>query len=317
MKKGIFVRYIIYLTFFFSTTALAYDQPAVNLGYTSFLDGSPPAGPGLYFQNYFQYYTAPHLRDNKENNLPLPRTQVDLIADIIQLIYLTNIKIGSANLGFSALLPSLLWTDVKDGLNNSVLKAIDGPGDLFIGPALQFEPIMRKDGKGPRYVQRIELDVVAPIGRYQHKAAINPSTNFWSLNPYWAATLWITPKWTVAWRMHYLWNAKNHDPNIGLGPNVYSSQAGQAIFGNFATEYGFTDQLHIGVNGYFFNQITDTKANGSNVKNRREQVWAIGPGALYGITKNQFLFLNVYFEQDARNRPQGISSILRYALHFN
>lgn len=302
---------------FMATTAMAYDEPVVNLGYTSFFDGGPPAGPGLYFQDYLQYYTANRFNDNKGNRLPLPQTDLDVTANITQLIYLSKIRLFGGSLGVSALLPWVLKAKVYDGLNNAVLRAQDGAGDLFIGPAIQFDPIMRANGKEPLYVQRIHLDVVAPLGRYRSNYAINPSSNFWSLNPYWAATLWMTSKWSSSIRLHYLWNAKNPDPNISFGPTAQNTQAGQAVFANIATNYGITEQFYLGINGYFFVQTSNTKVNGIGVPDRKERVWAIGPGMLYNISKSQFLFFNLYSEQNAVNRPQGTNAILRYAYHFS
>ncbi len=299
-----------------SLGAFAYDQPVVNLGYTSFFDGAPPAGPGLYFQNYTQFYAANRFNDARGQPLPLPRTKLDVLADIVQLIYLSPYRIGHANLGVSALLPWLVSAKVDDGLNHQVLKAHSGAGDLFIGPALQFDPILRAD-KSPLFVQRIEIDAMIPVGRYHRAFAINPGNHFWSINPYWASTLWFTPKWSMAVRLNYLWNAKNTTANRSFGPSITSTQAGQAIFGNLATEYALDERFHIGINGYFFNQFTDTRANGQRVLNRREDVWAIGPGLLLSLTKNQFLFFNLYVEHHAKNRPQGTNGIVRYVLHFS
>ena len=301
---------------FLSSYSFAYDEPIVNLGYTSFLDGGPPSGPGLYFQNYLQSYSSSRFNDNNGTPLSLPLTNLNVTADIFQFIYVTQKKFLGANIGISAVLPWVIGSGIDDGLANRALQIQSGPSSLFIGPALQYDPIMRKDKKGPRYVQRFDLDIVVPVGDYNPNIAINPGVNFWSLNPYWAETLWIIPKWTFSSRIHYLWNGTTTKPNFTFGPLVHSTQAGQAIFGNLATEFAFTEKLHIGVNGYFFSQITDTKANGKNVPKRREELWAIGPGMLYAISKNHFVFFNFYREQDAKNRPQGTSAILRYAVHF-
>ncbi|AWN73606.1 transporter [Legionella anisa] len=299
-----------------SSSTLAYDQPVVNLGYTSFYDGSPPSGPGFYFQDYFQYYTSNRFNDNKGNKLPLPRTELDVVANVTQFIYVTTKKIFGANLGFATLLPWVVNARVDDGLDNMILKADNGPGDWWVGPALQFDPIMRKDGKGPLFVQRFELDVVIPVGRYSSLNAINPGSHFLSLNPYWAFTFWMTPKLSAAARLHYLWNGVNHSPNVAFGPTVHSTQAGQAVFGDIAVGYAIIEKFTVGVNGYFFNQITDTLVNGVGVPDRKERVWAIGPGMVYSLSKNHFIFLNVYSEQGARNRAQGTNGILRFVAHF-
>ena len=203
--------------------------------------------------------------------------------------------------------------DMNDGLNNAAIKAQGGFGDLMIGPFIQFDPVMGESG--PKFVQRIEFQVNLPTGDYDRNKDINPGNNAVSLDPYWAATYWFNPKWTASTRIHYLYNFKNDDPGYALGA-ISDMQAGQAIHANFATDYAVMPQLRLGLNGYWLKQITDTKVDGDDIKGRREQVWAIGPGAMYSFSKKDHVVANAYFEQDAKNRPEGTRLQVRYIHHF-
>lgn len=292
----------------------AYDLPTVNLGMTSFLDGTLPAGGGWYSQTYFQDYSADTLKDAKGNTLGLPKTDLHYQVLVEQLSYLSDVRVGSnATLGMNALLPFVSKMDVDDGLNNAALKAQGGVADLMLGPFIQFDPIMGETG--PKFAHRIEFQVNLPTGDYDNNKDINPSNNAVSLNPYWAASYWFNPNWTASTRIHYLYNFKNDEPNYSFG-TAQDIQAGQALHANFATEYAITPQLRLGVNGYWLKQITDTEINGEKVKDRREQVWAIGPGAMFSFSKDNHVVANAYFEHDAKNRPEGDRLQVRFIHHF-
>ncbi|CAM4340282.1 hypothetical protein F901_02154 [Acinetobacter dispersus] len=292
----------------------AADLPTVNLGLSSFVDGAVPAGTGWYAQVFLQNYSANSLRDEHGNKVGLPKSEIDYQSTVQQLSYVSDVKVLGGNLGLNMVLPWLAHIDVDDGLNNQAIKAQNGLGDLLIGPFIQFDPIMGADG--PKFSQRIELQVNLPTGRYDHDKAINPGSNAGSLDPYWAGTYWFNPKWTGSLRMHYLYNFKNDDPNYTYGA-ADDMQAGQALHANFETSYAVNPQLRLGINGYWLKQITDTEVDGEKIQGRREQVWAIGPGAMYSFSQHDHLLANAYFEQDAENRPQGTSVILRYVHHFH
>jgi anthranilate 1,2-dioxygenase (deaminating, decarboxylating) large subunit len=293
----------------------AYDQPAVNLGFTSFLDGGPPAGPGFYFSEYLQYYGSSRLNDQNGDKIPLPDPKVTAWVSLSQFLYQSNqpVLLGG-KWGLDVIVPVVSLSSEYGGGAAGPADNGTGLGDLLVGPFLQWDPIM--GANGPRFMHRIELQILLPTGKYDKDKELNPGSGVFSFNPYWAGTYFWTPKCTSSLRLHYLWNAANSDPNRGFGA-ADDAQAGAAIHANLAAEYEvMPKQLRLGLNGYYLKQISDTKAAGNDVADRQEQVLGIGPGLVYHRSPEQHLFLNLFTEVLAENRTKGTRVILRYVQHL-
>jgi hypothetical protein len=294
--------------------AMAQPLPNVNLGFTSFMDGGPPAGPGLYFQQYIQYFASDEFKDDSGDEIPL-LGDLDVWVSLSQLIYQSDQPVlFGGKWGVDVIIP-VASIDVDPGKIPVLSDSGTGLGDVLVGPYIQWDPIM--GANGPIFMHRFELQTVFPTGRYKDNRVLNAGSNFYSINPYWAATLFIMPRWKASMRLHYLWNSENKDPNETLFPFADDTQAGQAIHLNFSSAYEvLPNKLHAGLNGYYLKQITDAEVDGHDVKNSREQVLGIGPGAVWHFSPDDHLFLNVYFETEAENRPEGIRANLRWTHHF-
>jgi len=302
MKNLRLVLCVLVALMLFAGPSFAYLQPNVNLGFTSFLDGGPPAGPGHYLSEYLQFYTADKLKD-----FPPGDADVDVWVLMNQYIYQSDQPIlFGGKWGINVMLPIVSIDENSFALTHNDT----GFGDLLIGPYIQWDPIM--GANGPLMLNRIELQTIFPTGKYDNDKSLNPGSNHYSFNPYWAATVFVGPKVTVSWRLHYLWNGENDD----FSPGSVDLEPGDAVHANFAAAYEvLPKQLRLGINGYWFDQITDTKVNGNDVDDD-EKVFAIGPGLVYHFSQDSHLFVNAYFESGAEYRPEGERYNLRFVHHF-
>jgi hypothetical protein len=148
-----------------------------------------------------------------------------------------------------------------------------GLGDLVGGPFLQ-SGMTTLNGR-PLFSNQLEFTLFAPTGVYDKTKIITPGHNTWALNPFWAATLFWTPKLTSSIRAHYLWSSRN--PATGY-------KSGQAFHINFASAYEILKNFRIGVNGYIFGQFSDDNLNGTALHGTQSGVLGIGPGFMYVYT---------------------------------
>lgn len=313
------ILFVLFLSVTAPGPVSAYDLPSVNLGFTSFMDGAPPSGPGLYFTQYVQYWTSDEFTDRDGEGLLPPTAGEDLNAwiSLSQFIYQsdTEVMLG-AKWGLDVIVP-YVKLDLDYG-NPGAYPEDNGSGfgDLLVGPYLQWDPIMGENG--PRFMHRLEFQCIFPTGDYSENKELNPGSNFFSLNPYYSATVFFTPRFTFSARIHYLWNNENDQPNrayAALGAN--ETRAGQAIHANFASAFELLpNQLRVGINGYFLKQISDTEMDGVDVMGTREKVFGLGPGLLYHVNKDAHFFLNMFLETNTENRPKGSRVNCRFVYHF-
>src|SRR5512139_2396552 len=200
------------------TPAPAFNQPPLNLGLTDILDGGPP-GPGTYFTEYIQAYGSNHFKDSSGNDIP-GSPEVANVLSMNQVVQVYKSQLLGGHIGVTALLPvvaisgSGTFGPPAPG-NPPVNTIMTNPGvwgDLIVGPFLQWF-----DTKllGRPFIHRFELDIVTPTGQYDKAYAINPGSNIWTFEPFYAFTWFLTDKFSTSWRLMYDFHTENDDAAPG------------------------------------------------------------------------------------------------------
>ncbi len=286
-------------------------QPPANYGLTTVLDGAPPM-PGVYYFGYIQYYSGTFkdmqgetIKPNGVNPLKLRTTLA-----MNQLSWISKFKILGGNFELTTLVP-MVHLDVSAPYQ---LVGKSGLGDIVVGPGIQW---FNHKLFGKPFLHRFEIDVVLPIGAYddqQGTRPINASSGFLTIEPYWSQSLMLSKKTSISLR-HHLTHNRNFtkipelDYQVGMMYHLnYSFE--RVIAGQFIPQV--SGEYRLALQGYYAQQVTDDKINGTAIANTGESVFAIGP-SLHWISKFGFVTeFKTAYEVMAKNRPQGLRTTFRF-----
>ncbi len=165
-----------------------YQLPPLNFGLTNVLD--QPPGPGLYLFEYIQAFEASDFTDGNGNKI-FPGEKLDTLLAFNQLIWVSKYPLLGGFLGFDLIEPV-----VTINTNGAFLTANPNNfGDPVVGPFIQW---FNKKLFGLPYLHRFELDITLPVGAYNKNFTLNPGSNIWTIEPYYAFTLFFTPNFPPA-----------------------------------------------------------------------------------------------------------------------
>lgn len=280
----------------FASSALAFNQPPMNLGLTDILDGALP-GPGTYFTQYIQAFQSDEFKDKDGNDIPGSPRVGSLLA-MNQFVHVYKHRLLGGHVGADVLLPIVSISGNGIPTNPGVL------GDLTVGPFLQWF-----DTKllGRPFLQRVELDLSMPTGQYDETKVLNPGSNLWVIEPYYAFTWFLTPQFSTSWRIHYTYSTENDDTKV---------KPGQAFHFNYSFEYEFVKNFRAAVAGYYLSQFTEDEINGVKGNGTKEQAFAWGPAVHWIVSPNFSMGLKTAFESAVENRPQGNRTTFRWTYKF-
>jgi anthranilate 1,2-dioxygenase (deaminating, decarboxylating) large subunit len=287
---------------------LSYDLPLfIDLGTTNILSGGPKIeSPGLYwFQYQLNYYSNKFL-DGCGNLLGgIKSPSFDIAFIFTEFLYQSKFKIFGGAPGASVILPPLVFSTIShNSLDLTTVKA--GLSNPVINLFFQWDMIHYNDR--PFFIHRIGSFIFLPCGTNKYpKKTINPAYTGTYIDTYWTATLFATEKLAASWRMFYLWCGKNKKTGITPGNTFHI---------DYDLEYEVHKNCWIAINGYYLQQLQNSKQCGVDIPNSKERVVGVGPGFLLFLPRGYQLLGHLYFETAVRNRSQGISAYLNFIKYF-
>lgn len=244
------------------------------------------------FNIYYNHYKARKLNISSLGG-EVPNTEIESTAVIPRIDYLSPLRVAGGRLGFYIAQPWIKQEVSVFGLHDTR----EGMGDTTLSPIVLWDM-----GKNLTLAAAVEITV--PTGEYSTDRLANTSNNFHTYKPLFSFTWLPTEKTEVSMKTTYSLNSENKDTDY---------RSGQIFHFDYSASYRITDNVMLGLNGYYLKQTTDDKQYGRTVQfagqdvddGVRGHVFAIGPALHLTFLKYASAEIRWAKEFAVENRAEG------------
>lgn len=244
------------------------------------------------FNLYYNHYEAKKL-DISSLGGKVPGVKITSDAIIPRLDYLSPLRVFGGRLGGYVAQPYMRQQVEMFGMQDRR----ESQGDTTVAPIILWD--MGKD-----LTIGAALEITLPTGDYDATRLANTSNNFYTYKPLLSATWLPSERTELSVKATYSFNEENPDTDY---------RSGQLFHFDYSASYRVTDNLRLGVNGYYLKQTTDDEQYGKTVTfmgekvddGVRGQVFAIGPALHLTFLKYASFEVRWAKEYAVENRPEG------------
>jgi len=296
------------VSFIASGQAFAIGGQHYPNGAEDFVVGILPP-PGNYFINYLGYISKDELRDADGDKVPVD-FDAGVIAEVPRFIYVSDKEILGASWAAHIFVP--LYSadvEVKAGGDTLVNEDSAGLGDIIISPFILGWHF------SPQFHLVATVDTYVPTGNYDED---DPSTqllsrNHWTFEPVVAMT-YLAGNWDFSLKLMYDINTDNDD--YVMGGEKGTLDPGDEFHFDYAIGYMYGD-WEFGVNGFYYEQVTDDEFEGQELDDSKCKIAGIGPAIKWWPNKGRYsVVLKHMQEYGAENMPEGSQTWLKAIVAF-
>lgn len=268
------------------------------IGVNSLADGFLPAPGTLQYYDYFLWSNANHQNDNNGNRVGIP-FNLTVWANAFRFMYTWTPEVGPFHYATGLVLPVV-------GLD---LKVAGLHGSDFNTGNINIQNYLGASNSSHTFFYFFGLDTYVPTGHYDRNALISTGNNFYTFAPNLDVSYVPNEQWEFSAVLFTEFNTTNHANHYHSGDDV------NLDYGITYRPFKKVPRLGLGIQGYFYKQITADTQYGRPVSpgGYRGQAIGLGPMIRYDIGHGGFA-LKYQREFDVVNRPVGNAVWFQFSL---